>query len=518
MKNENDQTSPELSQTNSRRDFLVNAGKLAAWAATAPLVNLATEKEMTQLQLPTTDKINGIQIGAVSFADEGVENVLETVQKRAVVNTLYLTTFTYGRGLGGRQIPGQPFPDHGSQESDDKTYSGGNYAQPHPEYYRDTVLKGLRTKDHGKFDILGDVIPAAKKRGIKVFASVEDSWRAGVPGLSDVAEVDLQGNKTNTQCLFNPDVRNFWTGLVKDICKSYDVDGILFFNERNGPLLNALGASHSQNIASSRVTCFCEYHQRAAKEKGIDFQRTKIGFQKLNELVQASLNSIRPGDGYYVAFERLLIQYPEIIAWDRLFDSGKHQVLEQVNASVKSINKNLKVGFHIEHVNSFNPFFRATRSYEELGSKADFLKVVAYNNCGGERYANFIRNIGSTIFKDVPLEELLQFNNHLLGYGNEASLEQLPETGLSSDYVFRETKRALIGVQGKAKILTGIDVGIPTGEKSRKSSPENVYAATLAAYKAGANGVILSRKYSEMMLAELDAAGRAINEAAKLNS
>ena len=66
----------------------------------------------------------------------------------------------------------------------------------------------------------------------------------------------------------HPDVRAFWTGLATDLCDSYDIDGILFFNERNGPLLNALGASHAQNIASSRVTCFCEHHQRAAKERG----------------------------------------------------------------------------------------------------------------------------------------------------------------------------------------------------------------------------------------------------------
>jgi hypothetical protein len=42
-----------------------------------------------------------------------------------------------------------------------------------------------------------------------------------------------------------------------------------------------------------------------------------------------------------------------------------------------------------------------------------------------------------------------------------------------------------------------------------------VYNATLAAYKAGANGIILSRKYSEMNLELIDAAGRAIREAMK---
>jgi hypothetical protein len=304
-------------------------------------------------------------------------------------------------------------------------------------------------------------------------------------------------------------VQAFWAGLVTDLCRSYDIDGILFFNERNGPLLNALGASHAQSIASSRVTCFCEHHQKAARERGISFERAKEGFTRLDRFVQASLKGHRPTDGYFVEFWRLLIEWPEIVAWDRLFDTGKHQVLSEVQAAVKAVRGDLQVGFHIEHVNSFNPIFRATRRYEDLAARADFLKVVVYNNCGGERYANFIRNVGSTVFRDVPKEELLRFNNHLLNYGEEAELDELATAGLSPDYVVRETRRALTGVEGKCRILPGIDIDIPTGQKSRKASPEDTYAATLAALQAGAHGVILSRKYSEMRLANLAGAGRA---------
>jgi hypothetical protein len=154
---------------------------------------------------------HGMQIGAVSFVDEGVEKVLDVVQERGAVNTLFLTTFTYGRGLAGRQIPGQPFPDHGSQESDEKTFHGGNYAVPHPQYYKNTVLKNTRATEHGEFDILAAVIPEASKRGLKLFASVEDQWRLDVPGVKGCTEVDLAGRRTNTLCLFHPDVQAFWS-------------------------------------------------------------------------------------------------------------------------------------------------------------------------------------------------------------------------------------------------------------------------------------------------------------------
>ena len=167
--------------------------------------------------------------------------------------------------------------------------------------------------------------------------------------------------------------------------------------------------------------------------------------------MQAALKGQRPGDGYFVEFWRTLVEYPEIILWDRLFDEAKHQVLAEVNQAVKSLRRNLQIGFHIEHVNSFNPIFRATRRYDDLAQKAEFLKVVVYNNCGGERYQRFINNVGSTVFRDVPEELVLQFNNKLLNYGDEATLNDLPTAGLSPDYVARETRRALAGVEGKCK-------------------------------------------------------------------
>src|SRR6476469_5516525 len=128
-------------QNKSRRAFIKNSATLTALAAASPLVGLSPLDAIAEAKQPVDNMMHGIQIGAVSFVDEGVEKVLDIMQKRGAINTLFLTTFTHGRGLAGRQIPGQPFPDHGSQESDEKTYHGGNFATPHAEYYKNTVLK-----------------------------------------------------------------------------------------------------------------------------------------------------------------------------------------------------------------------------------------------------------------------------------------------------------------------------------------------------------------------------------------
>jgi hypothetical protein len=95
----------------------------------------------------------------------------------------------------------------------------------------------------------------------------------------------------------------------------------------------------------------------------------------------------------------------------------------------------------------------------------------------------------------------------------EGTYEQIPHTGLSSDYVYRETKRALEGVAGtKTLIWPGIDIDIPTEANNSKCTPQSVKQAVLAAFRAGAPGVILSRKYSEMRLADLGGAGEAARE------
>ena len=105
----------------TRREFLANTA--AAVAAASPL--------SSEVIRAATAKMIGIQVGAVSFVDEGIDQALDILQDLGAVNTVCLTTFTYGRGLAGRRIPGRHFPDHGVQESDERFFHGGNYAVPH---------------------------------------------------------------------------------------------------------------------------------------------------------------------------------------------------------------------------------------------------------------------------------------------------------------------------------------------------------------------------------------------------
>lgn len=504
----------------SRRSFLKKATVVSAAAvlgrpALAGGAEPAISSSASQVtaQQPPARKFIAIQVGAVSFVDEGVDKVLDIFQEKARVNALMLAVFTYGRGIAGRQIPGQPLPDHGVQEYDTKTFHGGSYAAVHPEYYSKTSFKEFRAPDLGDFDLLAAVVPKAKARGIESYCWVEDVYNPRyLVNFEKVAEVDVYGRRTGQACLNNPDIRNFLTSLFEDYIKSYGVDGIMWGSERQGPLNNALGSLHGGFRGRGTITCFCEFCAQKGRERGISVERARRGFIELDNFMRAAWADQKPSDGYFVTFWRLLLNYPEILAWEKLWTDGQQEVYGEIYGSAKSIDPRLQVGWHIWHNNSFSPFYRAEQDYWKLRHTSDFLKVVMYNNCGGPRMAQYLRNIHSTIFRDARPEEGLALYYRIMGYGGEASFDRLPTTGLSADYVARETKRAIAGVKGEIAIYPGIDIDIPTEKNEKKTQPSDVRGAVKAALTSGSQGVILSRKYSEMKLANLAAAGQALSD------
>src|SRR5262249_45523261 len=261
-----------------RRTFLQTSTVLAG----AVLLKPGNESDMSAASLETNaadQRMIGIQVGAVSFVDEGTDKVLDGFQEMADINTLFLATFTYGRGIAGRQIRGSALPDHGKQEYDDN-FHGGNFAAPHPQYYSHTTIAPEKAPDHPGYDVIAAVLPAARRRHMKVICWFEDVFRRDVPGFDKAVEIDVHGKPATTACLRNPNVQNFWLGLVEDYLRSYDVDGLMWGSERQGPLDNALTASHGGGTDRT-IACFCQYCLEAARKEGIKIERAREGFLEL---------------------------------------------------------------------------------------------------------------------------------------------------------------------------------------------------------------------------------------------
>jgi hypothetical protein len=487
-----------------RREFMQSAAAAA--------VATAVPGARAMGQTTKSDPMVGMQVGAVSFLDEGVEETLDVFQKDGAVNTLFVATFTYGRGIAGRQVPGQPLPDHGKQQYDTDTFYGGCYTKVNPKYFADTVFKDFRAPDLGNYDVLESVLPAARKRGLKTICWFEDVFRKDLPHIDQLQEKELSGENAVTLCFNNPNYRAWLLGMVENWASTYDIDGIMWGSERQGAFSNMLDARAGSPGSPSRVTCFCQYCQAKAKERGIDPERARKGFLELSKFVEASRKSQRPADGYYVSLWRLMLYYPELLAWEMLWTQSLRETYAAIYAKIKEVKPSLQVGWHIWHNNSFNPIYRAEQDLPAIAPHSDFLKIVIYNNCGGERLADYVRNVGGTLYGDIPQDELLQFHYRVLNY-QERGLAEIPFTGLTSDYVYRETKRAHEDLQGTKTLLwPGIDIDIPTEPSHSRCTPDGVRDAVLAAFRGGADGVLLSRKYSEMKLANLRGAGDAVKQ------
>ncbi len=501
------------SDESNRRSFLQYCSAFGAWAAalTRPAVKAAAAPQADRSQVKRRKPYVAIQIGAVSFVDEGTEKVLDILQKRAHVNTLWLNTYTYERGTGGRQLRGQPLPDHGVQEYD-LDYQGGAFYDYDPKYFRNTLLTEFRAPDYKGLNILHEVLPKAKKRGIDVVAWDYNNASANIPHLlknySRVVEIDVHGRRTNIACFNNEDYRNFLFGKIEDLLKSYpDLAGIAWGCERMGPLMNLIGGGWTTPV----IGCFCPDCRKKAREREVSVDRARRGYQELEKLFLAARRDERPADGYFVSFWRLLLDYPEILAWEKLWTDSYHQIRSEIYGLAKAIAPEKPLGWHIMHNQTLSPFYRAEENYAETKRYSDFVKAVMYNNCAGPRMVTFLNRMAATLFHDAKPEDILPLYYKIMNY-EEAPYAKLSTAGLSSDYVLRETKRAIAGVGGEIPVYPGIDIDIPTALNEKRTTPDDVRQAVKAAFAAGAEGVVLSRKYSEMRLANLAGAGQGLRE------
>ncbi len=348
------------------------------------------------------------------------------------------------------------------------------------------------------------IIPVAKKHGMKTFAWVlEDHDHAPSAAWEKLYEIDFHGRRALAHpagpCYNNPLYLGFVLGLIEDYTRSYDIDGVMWSSERQGGFFNALGAyAHGQTADPGKATCFCEFCLKRAKDTGIDPDRARRGFTELEKFVRQGRANTRPRDGYFVQFFRLLLNYPELLAWENLWTTSREDLQRKIYKLVKSIKPQIPVGWHIWHNVSFSPLHRAEMDYARIAEFSDFIKPVLYNNAAGERIHSFTESATQNFLGDFSKPEALIAIYRFLDY-NEAPFDKVMSTGLSPDYVQRETARAVDDVKSRnVSVWPGIDIDVPVPAGASQCTAEGVKTATIAAFKGGADGVVLCRNYSEM--------------------
>jgi hypothetical protein len=450
-----------------------------------------------------------LQVKPFSWVDEGVDRVLDNLQQKGNVNTIFAYTFDYEESRLRKDGP-VPLPDHGVSGSE---LVGGAFYDYDPKYFQNTILKDFRSRDYGAFNVIAQVAPKAKARGMDFFAwdynNADPIMARSIPGIPQVAEIDVYGRRTTSPCFNHPDYRAFLSGKIESLLNGYasELDGIAWGCERMGPIQNMIGGGWT----TKGICCFCQYCRAKARDREISVERAKTGYRQLDQLFGAAAQDQRPVDGYFVTFWRLLLEYPEILSWEKLWTDSYHEVRSELYGTGKAIAPEKPFGFHIQQNMTFSPFYRAEEDYSQTKGYADFLKLATYNNSGGPRMAAYLDRLSATVFHDARPQDFLPFYYKIMNY-QEAPYEQLHLSGLSADYVARETTRALAGVDGQVKIYPGIDIDVPTKSTDKRTKPDDVRQAIRGAFGSGANGVVLSTRYEEMWLANLSAAGDTLRE------
>ena len=464
----------------NRRQF-IQLGVLGTGAALAGADSSRSEPATTSPAGKPVVTV-AMPISVAPLAQRELDPLFEDMRTRAGVNALFIFIYSHEPHRAGVAPAG---------------FHGGNYARPHPEFYRDTplTLQDMRAPEFGEVDVMVRVIPVAKQHGIRVFCFLleDNSLPAAVKAnWEPLYEVDHHGRRTSGHpggpCFNNPGYQNFTLGLVEDYARSYDLGGIMWGSERQGGLLNTLGLSQSSGQDPGRTTCFCEFCQKKGRDRGIDVERARRGYDEMETFVRNCRAGQRPRDGYFTTFWRLLLKYPEALAWENLWAESRHDLQAAIYHKIKAVNPALQAGWHVWQNVSFSPFQRAEENLADLANCSDFIRPALYNNVAGGRFAAFVKGAGETVFGDLPPDTTFDLLCRQLNY-QEAPLDKLAATGFSADYVERETQRAAAAVAGHpVQIWPGVDIDVPVGAGESHCTPESVARAVKAAFKGGAEG------------------------------
>ena len=452
--------------------------------------------------------MTGIQMGPHTILDEGIERTLDLILSAAAVDVVMPYSHAYNnalvKALRDRADHGVPLTDNAGRKFPMV------YVRTHDQYYKDTTLRHQvvdATFEHQGHDLFAELVGPARKRGMKVYARVLESSQMSrvVANYAKVVTRDVNDRPTSVACWNHPEYIGFWANTMEDLFRSYDLDGIQWGAERQGPLMNVISPWDA-----NPPTCFCEHCRARGKAAGIDPERARKGFTTLHAYAQAGRDAKSP-DGAFAGFVRILLQYPEILGWEYQYRLGREAICEAMYRAVKRVKPSAEVGWHVDHQpSSWDLVYRAEMSYEEMAPHSDFIKFIGYHNVLSPRIRDwYLPRFERTILGQVSRESSLNLYYAMFGYDRAAEppLAELGRRGFSPEYVYRETKHAIASANGKTKIYTGVGFDVPG---SPADDPETVYRATRRALDAGANGIVVSREYEEMKVAHLQAVGRAV--------
>ena len=384
-----------------------------------------------------------------------------------VLSTLQFgSAISVGAGLSFLGLGAQPpTPEWGLMAAVGREFLGSSYLTPRPELYRTTFLSDFRAPDEGMKgkDILDMVIPAARARGVKVipelmeplfnYAGHGSADNVEIPNLPQVLEVDHLDRISSEPCLEHPAYRAWWHALIEDHCRNYEIDGIMWCNERRSPI--------DRLVSGLAPTCFCAHCIRAMQASDIDPDGARRACQQLHGFFGKAAAGVTPDDGALVAFLRVLLENPEILLLERHWVRRNKDLDRELYGITKGCNPELEFGLNVWNRNHFNPLRKAQWPWAEVKDYADWVKPIVYQHQAGQIYVKEMSALHRSVLRDFTPQEFTPIMYRILGL-DEAPWNDLVASGLGpSSYVGGQCRDTIAALNGDLPVYMGIGVDAP---------------------------------------------------------
>jgi hypothetical protein len=326
-----------------------------------------------------------------------------------------------------------------------------------------------------------------------------------IPNLPQVLEVDVHGRMGGEPSTSHPAYRQWIHSMIEDQVRNYDLDGVMWCNERRSPL--------DQMMAGQAPGDFSTHARREALERGIDVERVRIAMLEVWSYFQKARAGETFVDGAFIEFLRVLLANPEVLIWERFWLERNKDLDRELYGLVKWCDPDVSFGLNVWNRNHFNPFRKAQWPWEEQTRYADWVKPITYQHQSGLIYAKEMETFHRSILRDFTPDEMTPIMYKLLGL-SEAPWDRVVQEGMQPEtYVGGQCADAVRGVDGKAKVYMGIGVDAPRSQADQAvCTPEIVRDSVLATYRNGGEGVVFSPNYASMKLTNLDGAADALKE------
>src|SRR5713101_1799333 len=125
----------------ARRNFLRLCSACAAFLARTASPQTQPRPQAGRGAVKNRKNFVAIQVKPYAWVDEGIDKLLDNLQQKGNVNTVWAYTYDYSESRMTRN-GSIPLPDHGVPGSPD--FVGGAFYDYVPKYFQNTILKDFR--------------------------------------------------------------------------------------------------------------------------------------------------------------------------------------------------------------------------------------------------------------------------------------------------------------------------------------------------------------------------------------